>query len=324
MKTNYTIITLIGIMLFSATTVVAQSDTLVEDSVVQEIEIESDGGQETVIVNGKKIKVIVKEKEVIKKAPNGIDSTIEREIEEMEVEIEAMEEELEELEREIVIIEEFDEGERERKIVDTDWFNLQIGLNNALNSSDQLEMPVGYENMEIATGKSVNAHLHIVQQALNLYRTNVRLIYGLGIDFNNYRFNRDVILGTDSMGVLTADINEDVEYKKNKLNTQYLTVPLMLNLRFGNEDDDMFNISFGPNFGYLIGSGQKLKWSENGKQKSKIKDDYNLEKFRVGYEVQFGYGNFILFAKYFPKSMFKTDLGPNIRTVSAGILLGSI
>jgi hypothetical protein len=324
MKTKYTLIALFALMLFIAPRAQAQSDTLVVDSIIEDVEIESDGTQETVIVNGKKIKVIVKEKEVIKKAPNGIDSTIEREIEDIEVEIEAMEDELEEMEREIIIIEEYEDDERERKIVDTDWFNLQIGLNNALNSSDQLEMPAGYENMEISTGKSVNAHLHIVQQALNLYRTNVRLIYGLGIDFNNYRFNRDVVLGMDSMGVLTADLNEDVEYKKNKLNTQYLTVPLMLNLRFGNEDDDMFNISFGPNFGYLIGSSQKLKWSENGKQKSKIKDDYNLEKFRIGYEVQFGYGNFILFAKYFPKSMFKTDLGPNIRTVSAGILLGSI
>lgn len=276
--------------------------------------------EESVIVDGKKIRVIIKEKEVIREAPDGMDSIVEREVESIEVKIKQLEEELENIEIEIEEVEEPEKPE----LVKTDWFNMQLGFNNVLNSSDALEMPMGYENMSISSGKSVNFQLHIVQQALNLYKENVRLIYGVGIDFNNYRFEKDVLLGKDSTGVLSTYLNPDIEYKKDKLVTQYLTVPLMLNLRFGHDEDKMFNISFGPNLGYLIGSHQKLKWNEHGNQKSKIKDDFNLTKYRIGYELQFGYSNFILFAKYYPESMFKSGLGPDLRTVSAGVLIGSI
>ena len=59
-------------------------------------------------------------------------------------------------------------------------------------------------------------------------------------------------------------------------------------------------------------------------RKNKIKDDYSLEQFRMGYEVQFGYNKIRLYGKYYPSSIFKQNEGPDLRTVSAGILIGSI
>jgi hypothetical protein len=99
----------------------------------------------------------------------------------------------------------------------------------------------------------------------------------------------------------------------------------MLNFKLSpkNVDEEVY-ISAGANFGYLIRAHQKQVWDDNGKKKNKIRDDYNLEQFRVGYEVQFGYKNIILFGKYFPKSIFKTNEGPELRTVSAGILIGKV
>lgn len=299
------------IMLLASVMSFAQSDSTAKDSL-----------NKVIVKDGKKIKVIITEKEVHR--ADHPDS-IEKQIENLEIEIEGLGEELErELEREIEEEIEMELKEKKSELVTTDWFNMQIGFNNLINSDNQLEMPAGFENMSISTGKSVDFHLHIVQQALNIYKKNVRFVYGVGIDFNNYRFEKDVLLGKDSLGMLVANLDEEVSYKKNKLNTQYLTVPLMLNLRFGNDENKMFNISFGPNLGYLLTSHQKLKWDDNGKRKAKVKEDYNIEKFRVGYELQFGYGNLILFAKYFPKSMFEQNGGPELRTVSAGVLLGSI
>lgn len=215
----------------------------------------------------------------------------------------------------------------EPKFIETDWMSFQLGLNNVLNQSGGLGMSNDFGKMDISTGNSINFHWHIVRQGVNLYRDKVRFVYGVGIDYNNYRFKNDVQLSKapDSLNnVLVASENEQINYKKNKLVTQYLTVPLMLSFDLGNGDDDGFKVSLGANFGYLIGSHQKLKWNDNGKQTSKIRDDYNLEQFRMGYELQFGYNNLILYAKYFPNSMFKQDLGPDVRTVSAGIVLGSI
>lgn len=273
-------------------------------------------GEERIIIDGRRGKIVVKEKIIHRDYDGNMDSIMMHEGNWPDS-----------MEREIRIERSFfheDPEKEEFELVTTDWFNMQIGLNNMLNANDELEMPAGFENMEVSTGKSINFQIHFVQQAINIYRDNIRLVYGLGLDINNYRFDQDVILGYDSMGGLQANLDTDTEYKKNKLVTQYLTVPLMLNLKLGRDDDKSFKLSFGPNFGYLINSHQKLKWSENGKQKSKIKDDYNIEKFRMGYELQFGYGPFILFGKYYPNSMFKQDLGPDLRTVSAGILIGSI
>ena len=105
--------------------------------------------------------------------------------------------------------------------------------------------------------------------------------------------------------------------------TQYLTVPVLLDFELGRGDDGV-KLAFGPNFGYLIGSHQKLKWEDDGKNKVKVRDDFNLEQFRMGYEVQFGYGSFTLYGRYFPQSIFKANQGPDVRTVSAGILIGRI
>ena len=275
-----------------------------------------DDGKDRIVIDGKKGKIVVREK-VIQRYQDG-DSIwpphppappgeIHHRIIEIEDEHGFMH-----------------EPEPERiKRVSVDWFNMQLGLNNLINTDDQLEMPSGYENMEVNSGNSVNFEILFVQQALNIYKENVRLVYGIGLDINNYRFKNDVLLGYDSLGGLNASLS-NTEYKKNKLVAQYLTMPVMLNFNFGPEPDKAFKLSFGPNFGYLVNSHQKLKWNDGGKQKSKIKEDFNMEKFRMGYELQFGYGKIMFYARYFPKPLFQENLGPEVRTVSAGILLGSI
>jgi hypothetical protein len=192
-----------------------------------------------------------------------------------------------------------------------------------INKEGKLEADAGYSDFDIDGGKSVNLEWKIVTQAMNLYKGKVRLIYGIGIDYNNYRFKDNVDLMRDSVP-LDYSVNT-TNYKKNKLVTQYVNVPLMVNFKLGPKaSDDELWISAGANFGYRIGSHQKQVWDDNGKKKNKIKDDYSLEQFRMGYEVQFGYNKIRLYGKYYPSSIFKQNEGPDLRTVSAGILIGSI
>jgi hypothetical protein len=331
----------------------------------QSTSTDEESASEEVVIDNERVKVIVKEKktittnedgeeveevEEIRIITNGSESGEEdREIEDIEVIIKGKDtlngdmsikeiiqvikdleesaeaEDLEELEEMLVSVEEDCEvrpNDYKYNRVESDWFNIQWGFNNLINGDNKLEMPVGSENLELNTSNSANLHLHIVQQSVRLYRNNIRLVYGVGIDFNNYRFNKNVNLAPDSIP-LKSTINT-IDYKKNKLVTQYLTVPLMLDFNFGKKDDG-FKLAFGGNFGYLIGSHQKLKWSDNtGKNKIKVRDDFNLEQFRMGYEVQFGYGAVMLYGKYFPQSIFQANEGPDLRTVSAGIMIGHI
>jgi len=279
---------------------------------------------EDIIINTKGLKVVVKEKSEIKSVNQNGDSITTK-----TVKIETTTEDGSEEESSIAELRKAFAKHKEEEeddtpdFIETKWNTFGLGFNNLINKDGKLEADAGYSDFAIDGGKSVNLEWKIVTQAMNLYKGKVRLIYGIGIDYNNYRFKDNVDLMIDSVP-LAYSINT-TNYKRNKLVTQYVNVPLMINFKLGPEaSDDELWISAGANFGYRIGSHQKQVWDDNGKKKNKTKDDYSLEQFRMGYEVQFGYNNIRLYGKYFPSSIFKQNEGPDLRTVSAGILIGSI
>jgi hypothetical protein len=289
---------------------VAQTDsTQVKESKIQEIEIPKE-----TIIEGKNMRLILKEKQVIEKNGEGKDTVAKHSFE-----IVAKDrKERNAHEDELLVAEGID-------FIETSWSNFHLGLNNLLNRDGKLDPEPGpeYGEMIISPANSINFQWDIVTQAMNIYKGKVRLVYGIGIDYNNYRFQKNITLNPDSMPLMVTE--DGINYDKNKLVTQHLNVPVMLNFKLspkGTEDD--VYISAGANFGYLIGSHQKQVWDDNGKKKNKVRDDYSLEQFRVGYEVQFGYKNIVLFGKYFSNSMFKANQGPELRTVSAGILIGKV
>ena len=291
---------------------VAQTDSSqVKDSQTQEVQI-----PEETIIEGKNVRLILKEKQVIEETGDVTDTLTKHSFEIVTKDSE---------ERKAYEEGQVDEHQVSDGVdfIETSWSNFHLGLNNVLNSAGKLEPEEGYGNMAISAVNSVNFQWDIVSQAMNIYQGKVRLVYGIGIDYNNYRFQKNITLNPDSMPLMVTE--DGINYDKNKLVTQHLNVPVMLNFKLspkGTEDD--VYISAGANFGYLIGSHQKQVWDDGGKKKNKIRDDYSLEQFRVGYEVQFGYKNIVLFGKYFPNSMFKANQGPELRTVSAGILIGKV
>lgn len=311
------LITLLLLVLFTSS-LYAQTDSLGEDEMV---------------IKGERFQVVIKEKKIITETPTGFDTIVEREVKEITVRTKDDEEASKEtvfennIEKEVedALAELNDEiGEEEEEqppFIETDWFNFQWGLNTFMNTAGDFEMDAARPDLEISTGRSVNFQWNIVQQAVNIYRGRVRLIYGVGIDYNNYRFTKDVDLVVDSDPLATTPAY--VRYNKNKLVAQYLTVPALIDLNIGKKEDGL-KLAFGPTSQYLIGSHQRQKWDDNGRSKVKVRDDFNLEKFRVGYEVQFGYGSLVLYGKYFPNSMFKENKGPDVRTVAAGIIIGRI
>ena len=308
---NYIKYTLALVTICMSYVTMAQRDTL--------------GLDEDIIINTKGLKVVVKEKSEIKSVNEKGDSITTKTVKIETTTEDGSEEEsgIAELRKAFAKHKEEENGTPD--FIETKWNNFHLGLNNLLNSDGKLEPEPGpeYGEMTISPANSINFQWDIVTQAMNLYKGKVRLVYSIGIDYNNYRFQKNITLNPDSMPILVTE--DGINYDKNKLVTQHLNVPVMLNFKLSPKDteDDVY-ISAGANFGYLIGSHQKQVWDDNGKKENKIRDDYSLEQFRVGYEVQFGYKNIVLFGKYFPNSIFKQNEGPDLRTVSAGILIGSI
>jgi len=201
------------------------------------------------------------------------------------------------------------------------WFNFDLGF-NFLAGSNGLDMPDPYRDLELDNGKGANFNLRIYEQSIDLIERHLYLVYGAGIEWNNYRFKNNVDLMKDS-AVLTYSVNNSIDYKKNKLVSVYLTAPVMIKYRFKeNKDGDAFTIAAGPQFGYLINSHTKQKWEKDGDHKQKIHGDYNLSEFRIGYSLYFGYKNIMFYTRYYPDSAFKSGQGPDVNTVSVGIAFG--
>ena len=140
-------------------------------------------------------------------------------------------------------------------------------------------------------------------QRLNLIDHVVNLKYGLGIELNNYRY-RENIKFQDSKNPLV--IMDNVDYKKNKLAADYLTVPLMLNFNFTPNKKNGFGFSVGASLGYLYSARQKTISDDFGKKKDR--EDFDLKDWKVSYVGEVSLGFVRLYGSYATESIFKNAL----------------
>lgn len=146
----------------------------------------------------------------------------------------------------------------------------------------------------LITGKSINVNIWVFMQKLNVIRHKLNLVYAFGVEMNNYRYARNI---TYQPGYPTVIIRDTVNFKKNKLFAEYLTLPLMLNFTSHPfSPGKSFSCSLGMSGGYLIRSRTKQVSSERGKVKSS--DDFNLKKIRVAVVGEIAYGPVKLYASY--------------------------
>jgi hypothetical protein len=111
---------------------------------------------------------------------------------------------------------------------------------------------------------------------------------------NNYRYARNI---TYQPGYPTTIIRDTVEFSKNKLFAEYVTVPLMLNFNSNPaRRGRAFQASFGVSGGYLLKSRTKQVSEERGKVRKT--DDFNLNKWRFGLASELGYGPVKLYANF--------------------------
>ncbi|HEY6081964.1 MAG TPA: outer membrane beta-barrel protein [Chitinophagaceae bacterium] len=191
--------------------------------------------------------------------------------------------------------------------VSLSWFDIDLGFNNYVDNSaygtaavnnfapiKPGEPPVTAAQFALRPGKSVNVNIWPLLAYINLADHHLFLKTGIGIEMNNYRYAKNISYVNDYAG--TYVIRDSVNFKKNKLFTEYLTVPLMLKFTTGSSKDNSFRIAFGATFGYLVKDRTKQISSERGKVKNN--DEFNLEKYRVGLRGELGFGPVTLYGSY--------------------------
>jgi hypothetical protein len=193
------------------------------------------------------------------------------------------------------------------------WFALDLGFNNFVDNTDYSSpeaqafggTDINEDWFNLRNSKSINVNLWFVQGRLNMIKHVINLRYGAGLEFYNFRFEEDIRFRKNPPSVY---LDEEINYNKNKLALNYITVPVMLNINFtpGKSLERSFGISAGVSGSYLYGSRQKYRSEETGKEK--LKGNLGLNDFKLAYVGEIHLGPVQVYGSYATASMFKKGL----------------
>lgn len=202
------------------------------------------------------------------------------------------------------------------------WSGFEMGINSYMNSSGNFDLPLGYKFLELRAEKSISVGLNFYQKNVELGHSNVWFFTGLGITWNNYRFESNVTLNPTSPISATVDTTSNIDYIKSKLVVSYLNAPLMIEAFTSRNPKKAFHIGAGALVGLRLMSHTKQKYEIDGDSfKTKVFNDFGLNPFRLGVRAAVGFNHLNLYADYYFSTLFKHGVGPDLFPVNVGITL---
>lgn len=139
---------------------------------------------------------------------------------------------------------------------------------------------------------------------------------GAGIGCHNL-FSNTTIDDIKADTIVFTRIPDTIDYKKSKLGLTYLDFPL--ELRFVAKNKVRFSV--GVKLGYLLDSKTKFKGDDiNGEPITvKYRKVDNVDKFRFGPVVRFGYDWFQIMGYFSVTQVFDKGFGPELYPISVGV-----
>jgi hypothetical protein len=185
------------------------------------------------------------------------------------------------------------------------WTGIEFGFNNFVNSAGTLVLPPDIDYMTLHSGKSSNFNINFTQLSLGLTR-HIGFVTGLGLNWNNYRFdgNNSIVKGDN--GVIQV-LDPGAKLEKSKLATLFLTLPFMLELQLPVNHNHL-TVGAGPIGAIKLSSHTKMVFEDGRTIKSW--GDFSLNMLRYGATARVGYGNFQVYGTYYKTPLFQTGKGP--------------
>ena len=202
------------------------------------------------------------------------------------------------------------------------WEGFEFGLSNFVNAEYGMDLPANGGFMEVDMPRSWGVNLNFAEKSLGLAWNYFGIVTGAGLEYNRYMLTNNVkIQEVDGM-MVGAPVDMDLD--KNRLSMTYFNIPLLAEFQipvYG--EHNRIKVSAGVVGGVRLFSRQVQKYQEGGdKQKLKAKDNFNLRDFRYGFTARLAYGDVALFANYYPQTLFKDGMGPEIFPVTVGLHFG--
>lgn len=227
------------------------------------------------------------------------------------------------------------------------WAGVELGINGYMTKDYDMNFKPEDEYLDLRMEKSMQVNVNIYEQNVALSKKqNWGMLSGIGISWNNYRFNSPTTLNPDS-AYLIGYLDKGIDVKKSKLAIAYLQVPLIIEWQNHSvRKINSFHVGFGVVFGARMWSWQKKYYNELNKDytltqydpatanyvekgdrkspdqnKTRTYDDFHLQPFKADATFRIGWGLVNLFATYNLVPMFRNDKGPELHQFAAGITL---
>ncbi len=198
---------------------------------------------------------------------------------------------------------------------------LELGF-NGYSTGKWMQNETPLENyLDLNTAKSTN--FNIVSPPVSLgFTRHFGLVTALGVNFNNYRFDGNMSLVVDDDG-MTAPVYpaEPIRFEKSKLATVYGFIPVMLELQLPVNHGGTINLGAGVIGAVKLGSHTKVVYYDDGKQKDKNHDDFNLNVLRYGVTARAGYEMVHVYGTFYLSPMFEDNRGPELYPFEIGLAL---
>ncbi|RYZ91418.1 MAG: PorT family protein [Proteobacteria bacterium] len=180
-----------------------------------------------------------------------------------------------------------------------------------------------------------------ISRSLNIYfmfnfpfRTNPKLsaAIGIGVGSDNMFFKAtDVRIRDIATAISFRDVSDTNHFKKTKLTTDYLEIPVELRYSAKPEDDaHSMKFALGVKVGTLLQAKVKNKMLQNagGTDINDFKEKQYSKRFfngnRLVATARIGYGHFSLFGAYQVSRVFKENMGPDVRPLTLGLTLSGL
>lgn len=210
-----------------------------------------------------------------------------------------------------------------------DWSKTQLSG----RAADHFMLQLGYNGWSGETagintgGLSRTFNMHFLFDFPFKSSPNFSAAIGVGVGTDNMFFKQTSIDLTKSP--LTFAKDEVNTYKKYKLATTYLEVPLELRFAANPENfNKSFKAAIGLKVGTMVDAHTKAKISRdasgNGGYSLRVKDRRNFNATRLAATVRVGYGVFSVFGTYQINTFVRDGAGPNIRPYTIGLCISGL
>lgn len=221
----------------------------------------------------------------------------------------------------------------------TDWSKVSL----AGRANDHILITLGHEGWTGATdtlgiGGGISRHFNVAVMYDMPFKTNPRLSVAGGIGFasSNIFFSNttvDIVGKTNPNRVVFADVEDKQRFKKYKLSTNYIEIPIELRwVQNPLQSGKSWKVALGVKLGTMLDvhtKGKNLVNAEGNsmygtKYKQKEKSSRYFNSTKLAGTLRVGYGAFTLFGSYQINALFKENQGPVVRPYSIGLCLSGL